>query len=329
MFYKSEWECLYELNNKADKQISIACILAFYNGEKYFQEQIDSIKNQNLRNILLTVFISDDNSPDMNFHNCNFNFVNQNNCNFMYRKLKKNLGYSSNFLNALTSLEKEYDYYCFSDQDDIWYENKLISAVEFIKKNSSKKLHLYCARTDYYDEKCKQKLGSSPIFKRKPSFRNSLVQNIASGNTLMFNNLAKNVVIKSVNKSIIFQHDWWCYQLISGAGGEILYDKKSYLRYRQHEFNLIGSNNMFFDWLKRFVSSLKGENKKNYDINFQALIQNINLLTQKNKKLLSQFLQYRKASIFKRVLIIFKLRIYRQTLLSDFFLILLIILKKI
>lgn len=327
--YKSEWICLNKLNSYKKHKISIACILAFYNGSQYFQEQIDSIKKQNLRGIDLTVFISDDNSPYLNFHNCNFNFYNQNNCLFMYRKLNKNIGYSSNFMYSLKSIKKEYDFYCFSDQDDIWYKNKVLDSLKFMRKYSQKKLLLYCARTDYYNENCTKKFGSSPIFKRKPSFKNSLVQNIASGNTLIFNNSAKNVIVESVNKSIVSHHDWWCYQIISGAGGEILYDKNSCLKYRQHELNLIGSNNKFFDFIKRFVLSLKGENKKINNINFKAMSQNINLLTKENKQIFSQFLKYRNASIFKRVLIVFKLRLYRQTLLSNISLILLIILKKL
>ena len=41
----------------------------------------------------------------------------------------------------------------------------------------------------------------------------------------------------------IVSHDWSTYQLISGSGGIINYDKKPTLDYRQHSSNLIGSNN--------------------------------------------------------------------------------------
>ena len=37
-------------------------------------------------------------------------------------------------------------------------------------------------------------------------------------------------------------HDWWAYQLVSGAGGAVIYDPEPCVDYRQHPGNLIGGN---------------------------------------------------------------------------------------
>ena len=37
-------------------------------------------------------------------------------------------------------------------------------------------------------------------------------------------------------------HDWWAYQLVSGAGGTVIYDPEPFVAYRQHAGNLIGGN---------------------------------------------------------------------------------------
>ncbi|MDH8613088.1 glycosyltransferase family 2 protein, partial [Klebsiella pneumoniae] len=35
-------------------------------------------------------------------------------------------------------------------------------------------------------------------------------------------------------------HDWWGYQLVSGAGGIVFYDPEPTMKYRQHGRNAVG-----------------------------------------------------------------------------------------
>ena len=55
----------------------------------------------------------------------------------------------------------EYDYYCFSDQDDIWLPNKIENALKKLNMFSSKEPNLYCGRTTFFDENCKKIIGNS------------------------------------------------------------------------------------------------------------------------------------------------------------------------
>ena len=47
-------------------------------------------------------------------------------------------------------------------------------------------------------------LGFSPHFKRPPSFKNALIQNIGGGNTMVFNKAAKNIIVSSFSDAKLF-----------------------------------------------------------------------------------------------------------------------------
>ena len=70
-------------------------------------------------------------------------------------------------------------------------------------------------------------IGESKYFRNKKGFQNALVQNIAAGNTIVMNKLARDLVVKSLICDRFISHDWWCYKLISAAGGEIIFDEMS------------------------------------------------------------------------------------------------------
>ena len=219
----------------ANKKVAI--ILGFFNGNAYIDLQIKSILEQNFKNI--DVFIFDDHSKE-NIELKKIKIEKNNQCNIKVFKRKKNVGYAKNFLLGLKEAGENYDYYAFSDQDDIWEKDRIIRGIMALNSNNSNFPMLFCSRTSYYNSDCSKKIGSSRIHSKKPAFANALLQNIASGNTILMNKMARELVIKTVLAENFISHDWWCYQIISGAGGEVIFDKNKTVRYRQHKNNLIG-----------------------------------------------------------------------------------------
>jgi hypothetical protein len=55
------------------------------------------------------------------------------------------------------------DYYSFSDQDDIWYKDKLERAIKWLKSIPSDIPALYCSRTQLVDD-TGEDLGLSPLY---------------------------------------------------------------------------------------------------------------------------------------------------------------------
>ena len=105
------------------------------------------------------------------------------------------------------------------------------------------------------------------------------------------NNIARNLVINTVHAKEYISHDWWCYQIISGAGGEIIFDKNKTVKYRQHNKNLIGKNNGFREIKSRIQEFLFGKVKIWSDVNLKNLMNFRNLLTDENIEILENFIK--------------------------------------
>ena len=155
------------------------------------------------------------------------------------------------------------------------------------------------------------------------------MQNIGGGNTMVFNKKAKDLIFEATENVTVVSHDWWCYQIVTGAGGHVIYDPEPCLKYRQHVGNLVGENKSWRARFQRVVELLRGHFRKRNDINIAALSLHKRLLTHTNQLVLDSFIEARQSSFPKRLLF-FKLSgIYRQTLLGNLGLLLGIFLNKV
>lgn len=291
--------------------INLAILMCTYNGEKFLQDQLESFANQSFKNWQL--FVYDDGSSD-NTKNLVQTFKQKYRTHFISNN--PTLGFSRNFLNGIASTRIDFDFYALSDQDDIWLESKLEKAISCLKNVEINIPALYCSRTILVDSSGNQ-IGYSPLFTKKPSFCNALVQSIAGGNTMVFNKAARNLIAKVGSDINVISHDWLIYQLITGAGGFVYYDSSPGLLYRQHDNNLIGSNNGFFARLSRIKMLLNGSFRIWNDRNTQILQVNSDLLTTENRDKLNTFIKARNSSLVPRIKGFLKCGIYRQTLLGN------------
>lgn len=201
----------------------VAVILSTYNGEKFIKEQIDSILNQTYKDFDL--ILRDDGSKDSTVKIVE-EYVNKN-LNIKLIK-EENVGFIKSFYKLL-EIAEGYEYYCFADQDDFWENDKLNLLVEELEKADSKTPNLVYSDSDYYDENMNFiKKGHT---NRKASFRNSLVECVSQGMTMMINKTARDIVIQKKSKNSIF-HDQWCYMICSSLG-EVKYVPKALVRYRR------------------------------------------------------------------------------------------------
>ena len=308
------------------KNRKVAIVLGFYEGYEFINRQLQSIFNQTHQEFI--IFVTDDNSKDkFSLDKLNINESNKKKIRIKIRN--NNIGYAQNFLNALVSIDGHFDYYAFSDQDDIWHREKLEKAINSLEEYPYDQPNLYGSRTELIGTREEIKLGKSIEFKKSPSFQNAITQNIFGGNTMVFNRNAFDLICSSNINQKIIAHDWWCYQIISGAGGNVFYDKNIYLKYRQHNNNLIGSNITLKDKWMRFCKVVNSNFKIQNDYNLKAIINNQNILIKSNRITLNNFVKARKSSFFGRIFYFLKSGVYRQTLIGNIALFIGIVIKKV
>src|SRR5690606_10064611 len=223
-------------------------------------------------------------------------------------------GSTSNFMSLLYNESIEADYYALSDQDDIWHSDKLERALEWLSTAPLNAPTLYCTRTLLVDES-NEEIGMSELYKRPPSFRNALMQNIAGGNTMVFNAALRDR-LGTVRPDVVI-HDWWLYLVATACGGEVRYDPVPSLRYRQHQDNLIGMNVGLKARTKRVFQLLRGHYRAQADKNINALLTIDGEITENNRLIIQQFRNIRNLPIVARVRTLFRLRLYRQTLIGN------------
>ncbi|WP_161600798.1 glycosyltransferase [Teichococcus oryzae] len=149
------------------------------------------------------------------------------------------LGAMRSFL-ALLAAAPEASFTAFCDQDDVWLPGKLARGMARLSELPAGRPALYCARQRLVDEALRPQ-GLSPLPARRLGFGNALVQNVATGCTVVLNAAARRLVAAAGPAPEGSMHDWWCYLLVTGAGGTALFDPEPQILYRQHGRNVVGA----------------------------------------------------------------------------------------
>ena len=226
------------------KKVNI--LLSAYNGEKYIKEQIDSILNQSYTNIEL--YVRDDGSKDGTLA-----IVREyESKGLLHLEEGANVGVAKSF-QWLIANGGEADYYAFSDQDDVWFEDKIKMAVEKLEKTNEDEPVLYFSNYDYYDGDLNFVSHRST---KEPyrSFINSLVDCVTLGFNSVFNRTAQQMVIGQMPEKST-GHDWWMYMVCQGMG-QVIYDERPTVKYRRHSNNVSDAGDSFISFqiwrFKRF-----------------------------------------------------------------------------
>lgn len=285
-------------------------MMGTYNGEDFIKQQLDSIKEQKFEDWFL--WISDDGSSDLTVDYIN-DFLNENEGTGQYLK-GPGKGLNENFKTLVLNEKIISDYYAFSDQDDIWAQSKLERAVKWLDTVPYAVPAFFCSRTELIDQN-NNFIGYSPDYKKKPDFKNALIQNIASGNTMVFNHAARELLKQSFTGPVVI-HDWSLYLVVTACGGQVFYDSVPSVSYRQHTANLIGNSMGLKQRLKNYKLASQGRRQLWNDINISMLERIHPYLTVEAKKTLHLFRLIRQQSLFKRLLSLKESGVYHQQLIG-------------
>lgn len=303
----------------------VAILMCTYNGEAFLAEQLTSFEQQTYRN--WTLHVSDDGSQDETLELLQAFNIERGIGPLQILKGPRR-GFVANFLSLTCQSDIAADFYAWSDQDDIWKEDKLERALAWLQTIPHSTPALYCGRTELINESGVP-YGYSPRFRRPPHFSNALVQNIGGGNTMVFNQAARKLLQEAGDNLDTPSHDWWAYQLISGAGGVIHYDPEPMVLYRQHDQNLIGNNSSLAARFQRICMLFQGHFYEWNTATIRALETMQHRLTSEHQATLALFKAARSQKLFRRILGFQRAGLYRQTLLGNIGLILAALLRKV
>lgn len=247
----------------------VEILMSTYNGEEFLREQIDSILAQSYSDFVLR--IRDDGSKDgtialiQSYSDPRICFVEG-----------KNVGPAASFFELLRDAV-DADYFFFSDQDDIWYPDKLEKMLEVIRKYDH--IPAMCFSDFIMIDQNGMMIGES--------YSSHASLQVAPGEVPVENILAQpyvfgcaSVINKELAKLVmdppesIEMHDCWI-SLTAAAVGKLIYIPDRTISHRFHSSNATGrqGQNAALTRLKRVTSGFSAQRE-----NTKLRLHQVNLL---------------------------------------------------
>ncbi len=236
------------MNGKYDTVV----LLATYNGERYIEELLSSLRDQELKDFDVVVsddgstddtgrIIADDKfSPDIPLH-------------LLTRPKDDEKGAKANFLFLIESTEA--DTYFLCDQDDVWFSSKMKKEKERLdelRKRFGDDVPLLVFSDAKVTDGALNVIDASflsmnGLSGERTDFRQVLIDNVAPGCTMCFNRALREKYLSGSVKSgdkgslqLIEMHDHYLL-MIAAVFGHVSFLNEPTLFYRQHEDNQVGS----------------------------------------------------------------------------------------
>lgn len=207
----------------------VEVMLSSYNGEAYIREQVESILRQ--KGCDVHIVVRDDGSEDATVQIIKELQLEYRNKIVLY--IGKNIGYRKSFLKLL-AYAGEADYFAFSDQDDIWMEDKLIRAIDSLKGHED--AWLYSSALTITDERLNV-LGvkkQNDVLQTVESF---FIRTRLAGCTFVFKPELMNIAIKFSDVNLpneqMPDHDFLICVLTKLYDKDIHIDGDSYIFHRR------------------------------------------------------------------------------------------------
>ena len=255
--------------------------MSTYNGERFLAEQIDSILSQ--RDVKVRLLIRDDGSQDRTKEILKEYTKKYNN---IIVKYEENTGWRKSYAKLIADAPED-EYYAFSDQDDFWFSEKLISAINLIEQYDGIPC-LYRGRSRIADVDLNQ---TDKIFPRKGpiGITKSLFQNYCQGCNLVFNRRLRDLYL--IHPIEVSSHDVWL-PLIALHTGKIVDDPVPHMLYRVHSSNFsIGKSRLQI--LKRWMKAFARKDVYHYNFGEILYLYYHDLLNKDSLKVCKKMAEYR------------------------------------
>ncbi|MBA4252250.1 MAG: hypothetical protein C0442_11085 [Chlorobiaceae bacterium] len=300
----------------------VAIVLSVYNGEKYIEDQLNSIINQTYKNWIL--YIRNDGSKD-NSQEIIEHYQGIDNRIKLIDKNAVNIGYNKSQLTLLKHVSEQYIAFC--DQDDVFFPDKLEKTLEkIIDIETSEKIPALVYTEALVVDSQLNLIKNTFIGKhgRKPGLNGIVFANCVSGSSMMINGTLKNLVLESI-PLVRFDLLDFHIAILSELGGVRAFIPQPLLKYRQHENNTVGTvgTKKTNETVKYTLSLISGLNNYLLFKNEYTKIET----SRSNKILLDEFFYlFEGKNRFKKMWIFLKNR-YGFTRKKDFLMLFFLIVK--
>lgn len=218
---------------------TVNILMSTFNGEPYLSEQIESIMNQ--AGVWAMLTIRDDGSSDNTVP-----VIKEMQGKYPGRielLSGENIGYKKSFLRLL-GMAKQADYYGFSDQDDVWKEEKCIVGIKELDKADAK-VKLYASGVVLTDEKLNliKKTECRDLVLTVPGV---FARHRMAGCTYVFSEELKKMAASFIDMDYpeheMPEHDFLLFALAL-AFGEVKIGLEPYIYHRRHQNSVTAGGN--------------------------------------------------------------------------------------
>ncbi|UWQ21860.1 glycosyltransferase [Jannaschia sp. W003] len=219
---------------------SVLILMATFDGARHLEGQLRSIEAQRHRDWAL--WVSDDGSSDGT----------RELVEAWARGIPQEVrvvagprrGATANFLHLLARDDLPLGpgtHVAFSDQDDVWFPEKLGRALARLRRTHDGRPALYGARAEVTDEALRP-VGLLPGPPRGGlRLADPFAWNPVGGLTAMLDPGAAALLRGARPPRDVPFHDWWISLAVAACGGRIEMDEAVVMRYRQHGANVMGA----------------------------------------------------------------------------------------
>ena len=295
--------------------------MATYNGEKYLNEQLDSIFAQT--NGDWKLLIRDDGSVDNSLDIIEEYTIKYPDRIMVVTDEDGRIGPCMSFARLLDRANTEYITFC--DQDDVWLPDKIEVSISCIRDLEKQHGHItpLLVHTDLMVVNSRLQLLAESFWKYqkvKPEFttlNRAMVQNVVTGSTVMMNRSLVDLATPIPDTAIM--HDWWVTLVASAFGNVNTHDKATVL-YRQHEKNKLGAQRFGIKYVTSCLVTIKEIKKSILCAQTQAmsfLERYQNRLSVEDKEMAGAFVTLKEYGFIRRRYLILKYQLFKNNFLKN------------
>lgn len=225
-------------------------LISTYNGSQFIEEQLESILNQTYSDY--HIYIRDDGSTDQTVSKIEW-FVKthglENRCTL---EKGMNIGFALSF-QELLRMSSDGEYWAFCDQDDYWYPDKILHAIQWMQLQNPQIPLIYHSGIEIGNTDLSTKTPYRiPVTagKYRYQYDNMFASNVLFGFAMLINRTLYEELLK-VDFHKVKYHDWFA-SMITVSFGKFHVSEQVDVVHRQHEMNASP-----FYFLKKIPDGLK------------------------------------------------------------------------